>query len=36
LARAVSYFAKGSSGELITQIYIGIEAGFITKDIGFA
>ncbi len=27
--------AKGSSGELITQIYIGIEAGFIDRQQGF-
>jgi len=26
--------AKGSCGELITQIYIGIEAGFIDKQLG--
>jgi four helix bundle protein len=26
--------AKGSCGELITQIYIGIEAGFIDKPVG--
>ena len=28
--------AKGSCGELITQIYIGIEAGFIEKQQGLA
>ncbi|MCM2373985.1 four helix bundle protein [Aporhodopirellula aestuarii] len=28
--------AKGSAGELITQIYIGIEAGYIDKAIGRA
>src|SRR3972149_6912154 len=28
--------AKGSCGELITQIYIGIEAGFIDKQIGMS
>jgi four helix bundle protein len=26
--------AKGSCGELITQVYIGIEAGFIVRDLG--
>ncbi len=26
--------AKGSCGELITQIYIGIEAGFIARELG--
>lgn len=26
--------AKGSCGELITQIYIGIEAGFIVRESG--
>lgn len=26
--------AKGSAGELITQIYIGIEAGYVEKTIG--
>ncbi|USH03282.1 four helix bundle protein [Grimontia kaedaensis] len=30
------YIAKGSAGEAITQIYIGIEAGFIDKQIGLA
>jgi four helix bundle protein len=29
------YYAKGSCGELRTQIYIGIEIGYITKDVGF-
>ncbi|ABV86722.1 four helix bundle protein [Shewanella pealeana] len=28
------YFAKGSSGELATQIYIAIEIGVIEKQIG--
>ncbi|CAG7857896.1 hypothetical protein MCAMS1_02885 [biofilm metagenome] len=28
------YYAKGSCGELRTQIYIGIEIGLIPKDIG--
>jgi len=28
--------AKGSCGELITQIYIGIEAGFIVRDVGMS
>ena len=28
------YFAKGSSGELITQIYIAIEIGVINKQNG--
>jgi len=28
------YFAKGSSGELITQIYIAIEIGVIDKQNG--
>ena len=28
------YYAKGSCGELRTQIYIGIEIGYIKKDIG--
>jgi four helix bundle protein len=28
--------AKGSCGELITQIYIGIEAGFIVRDLGMS
>jgi four helix bundle protein len=27
--------AKGSSAELLTQIYIGIEIGYINKEIGF-
>ncbi|MCF6207271.1 MAG: four helix bundle protein [Sulfurovum sp.] len=27
--------AKGSVAELITQLYIGMEAGFIEKEIGF-
>lgn len=27
-------YAKGSCGELRTQIYIGLEAGFIDKSIG--
>lgn len=27
-------YAKGSCGELRTQIYIGIEIGYITKEIG--
>jgi len=26
--------AKGSAGELITQIYIGIEAGYIDNEVG--
>lgn len=26
--------AKGSAGELVTQTYIGIEAGYIDKEIG--
>ncbi|PML75618.1 four helix bundle protein [Enterovibrio norvegicus] len=30
------YYAKGSAGEAITQIYIGIEAGFIEKQKGLA
>jgi four helix bundle protein len=28
------YYAKGSAGELRTQIYIGIEIGYITKEEG--
>jgi four helix bundle protein len=28
------YYAKGSAGELVTQLYIGIEIGFIAKDEG--
>ena len=28
------YYAKGSAGELRTQIYIGIELGYITKETG--
>lgn len=28
------YYAKGSSGELRTQIYIGIKIGYIPKDTG--
>ncbi|TAK63750.1 four helix bundle protein [Methylobacter sp.] len=28
------YYAKGSSGELRTQIYIGIEIGYISKETG--
>ncbi|NOU21710.1 MAG: four helix bundle protein [Methyloglobulus sp.] len=28
------YYAKGSCGELRTQIYIGIEIGIISKEIG--
>ncbi|NOR71868.1 MAG: four helix bundle protein [Methylomarinum sp.] len=28
------YYAKGSCGELRTQIYIGIEIGYIKKEIG--
>lgn len=27
-------YAKGSSGELRTQVYIGIEAGFIGREVG--
>ena len=30
------YYAKGSSGELRTQIYIGIEIGYITKETGIS
>ena len=30
------YYAKGSSGELRTQIYIGIEIGYITKETGMS
>ncbi|MEF1308616.1 four helix bundle protein [Vibrio mytili] len=30
------YIAKGSAGEAITQLYIGIEAGFIEKQKGLA
>lgn len=30
------YIAKGSAGETITQLYIGIEAGFIEKQKGLA
>ncbi|MEK1974540.1 four helix bundle protein [Vibrio parahaemolyticus] len=26
------YIAKGSVGEVITQLYIGIEAGFVEKQ----
>ena len=26
--------AKGSAGELLTQTYIGIEAGYIKRDVG--
>jgi four helix bundle protein len=25
------YYAKGSLGELVTQLYIGVEAGFLDK-----
>jgi four helix bundle protein len=28
------YYAKGSAGELVTQLYIGIEIGFINKEYG--
>ena len=28
------YYAKGSAGELVTQIYIGIEVGIIEKSLG--
>jgi len=28
------YYAKGSAGELVTQLYIGIEIGFIEKEYG--
>ena len=28
------YYAKGSCGELRTQIYIGIEIGYIKKEMG--
>ncbi len=28
--------AKGSCGEVITQIYVGIEAGFIEKEVGMS
>lgn len=28
--------SKGSTAELITQIYIGIEIDYIKKDIGFS
>ncbi|MCP4041168.1 MAG: four helix bundle protein [Gammaproteobacteria bacterium] len=28
------FYAKGSCGELRTQIYIGMEAGFIAKELG--
>ena len=28
------YYAKGSAGELVTQLYIGIEIGFIEKEHG--
>ncbi|WOH38992.1 four helix bundle protein [Thalassotalea fonticola] len=28
------YYSKGSAGELITQLYIGIKIGFIDKQIG--
>jgi four helix bundle protein len=27
-------YAKGSTGELRTQVYVGIEAGFIERDTG--
>lgn len=30
------YYAKGSSGELRTQIYIGIEIGYISKETGIS
>ena len=30
------YYTKGSSGELRTQIYIGIEIGYITKETGIS
>ncbi|WP_423840089.1 four helix bundle protein [Vibrio mytili] len=30
------YIAKGSAGEAITQLYVGIEAGFIEKQKGLA
>ena len=30
------YYAKGSSGELRTQIYIGIEIGYISKETGMS
>ena len=35
IARFLS-FAKGSCGELITQIYIGIEADYIEREQGLA
>ena len=28
--------AKGSAGELVTQTYVGIEAGYIGRDLGMA
>lgn len=33
LAKFLSY-AKGSCGELRTQVYVGIEAGYISKELG--
>jgi len=30
------FYAKGSSGELRTQIYIGIEIGYISKETGIS
>jgi four helix bundle protein len=30
------YYAKGSCGELITQVYIGMELGYFTKEQGLA
>lgn len=28
------YYGKGSAGELVTQIYIGIEIGYLQKELG--
>ena len=28
------YYGKGSAGELVTQIYIGIEIGLIERELG--
>ncbi len=35
IARFLS-IAKGSAGELRTQLYVGIEAGYINKDCGMS
>ncbi|WNC67050.1 four helix bundle protein [Thalassotalea nanhaiensis] len=30
------YYSKGSTGELVTQLYIGIKIGFINKELGLS